>query len=241
VWRSVERKIADFGFCCGNRVFNSEQVVAYGASEMMSFWLENGLIDCAVVVCEGAGTVIASNGKLVQAIGARLTGIIKRPQYQKLSKKSGRMAELFLDETNALIDQFEGVKKALDLGLRRIAVTVAGFQSKVISKIRNFGANSKADISIFSVCNTCIGEADVEHIAKADLVCASGSKILREEIGKRALMQVGVTIPVYALTDKGKRLVLAYLAEFKDKMVIFRASKLPYKAESKGPRLRTQR
>ena len=77
------------------------------------------------------------------------------------------------------------------------------------------------------------------HIAKADVVCASASRILREEIGKKALLQLGVTIPVYALTERGKRLVLAYLAEFKDRLVIFRTGKLPYEVEGKGPRLKS--
>jgi len=79
----------------------------------------------------------------------------------------------------------------------------------------------------------------LEHIAKADLACAGASKILREEIGKRALLQLGITIPVYALTVRGKRLVLAYLADFKDKIVIFRTSSLPYESSGKGPRLRS--
>ena len=59
-----------------------------------------------------------------------------------------------------------------------------------------------------------------------------------KRIGSKALMQLGVTIPVYALTEKGKRLVLAYLAEFKDKLVVFRTKRLPYHVENKGPKLR---
>ena len=80
---------------------------------------------------------------------------------------------------------------------------------------------------------------DVQHIKKADIVCASASKIVQKEVGSNALMQLGVTIPVYALTPKGKRLVLAYINGFKDKLVIFRTRKLPYLAEKRGPRLRT--
>jgi len=239
VRKSVEMKIAGFGFCCGNRAFNDEPIVAYGASEMMRVWLEKGLIDCAVIVGEGAGTVITSNGRLVQAIGARLTGIVKTSPIPEIIRKIRSEGGTVLDEETASINQVGGVKRALDLGFRCIAVSVAGFQSKVISEIRKIEADGKADVLIFSVCNTCVGRADVEHIAKADVVCASASKILREEIGKKALLQLGVTIPVYALTDKGKRLVLAYLAEFKDKLVIFRSGKLPYGVEDKGPRLKS--
>jgi putative methanogenesis marker protein 8 len=239
VRKSVEMKIAGFGFCCGNRVFTSEPVVAYGASEMMHVWLDKGLIDCAVVVCEGAGTVIATKGELVQAIGARLTGIIKTSPIPEIIKQIKREGGMVLDEKTAVIDQVAGVKKALALRFRRVAVSVAGFQSKAISEIRSLEASEKADILIFSVCNTCVGEWDVEHIAKADVVCASASTIIQKEIGRRALMQLGVTIPVYALTEKGKRLTLAYLAEFEDKIVAFRTSKLSYKAEGKGPKMKS--
>lgn len=239
VRKSVEMKIAGFGFCCGNRVFDDEPLVAYGASEMMLVWLEKGLIDCAVVVSEGAGTVITSNGRLVQAIGARLTGIVKTSPIPEIIQKIRSQGGIVFDEEGASIDQAGGVKRAFDLGFRRVAVSVAGFQSKVISEIRKLEADKKADVLIFSVCNTCVGKADVRHIAEADVVCASASKIIRREIGKKALLQLGVTIPVYVLTDKGKRLVLAYLAEFKDKLVIFRTDKLPYGVEAKGPRLKS--
>ena len=239
VRKSVEMKIAGFGFCCGNRAFDDEPIVAYGASEMMRVWLEKSLIDCAVIVCEGAGTVITSNGRLVQAIGARLTGIVRTSPIPEIIQKIRSENGIVLDEETAIIDQVGGVKRALDLGFRRVAVSVAGFQSKAISDIRRFEAEMKADVLIFSVCNTCVGRADVRHVAKADVVCASASKIIREEIGKKSLLQLGVTIPVYALTERGKRLVLAYLADFKDRLVIFRTSKLPYEVEDKGPRLKS--
>jgi len=239
VRRSVEMKIAGFGFCCANRVFDAEPVVAYGASEMMRIWLEKGLVDCAIVVCEGTGTVLTSNGRLVQAIGARLTGIIRTSPIPEIIERIKSEGGFVLDEKTAVIDQVAGVKKALNLGFKRVAVSVAGFQAGAISEIRNLEAGEKAEVLIFSVCNTCVGGEDLKHIAKADIVCASASKIIREEIGEKALLQLGVSIPVYALTEKGKNYVLAYLAEFKDKLVVFRVRRLPYEAEGRGPKLKT--
>ncbi|MGQ9640550.1 MAG: methanogenesis marker 8 protein [Candidatus Bathycorpusculaceae bacterium] len=238
VKKSVEMKVAGFGFCCENRVFDAEPLVPYGASEMMQFWLDNGLVDCAVIVCEGAGTVIAKSGKLVQAIGARLTGIIRTSPIPKIIEHIEAEGGVVLDKTSAKIDQVEGVRQAFTLGFKRVAVSVAGFQAKTISEIRKFEAETKADVLVFSVCNTCVGNHAVEHIAKADVACASASKILRNEIGGKALMQLGMTIPVYVLTERGKKLVLAYLAEFKDKLVIFRTGSLPYLAENRGPKLK---
>ena len=72
-----------------------------------------------------------------------------------------------------------------------------------------------------------MNDAAVEHIANADIDCASASRTLRTRLGRNALMQLGMTIPVYSLTAKGKRLVLAYLAEFHDRLVIFRTNRLP--------------
>jgi putative methanogenesis marker protein 8 len=238
VKKTVKMKIAGSGFCCANRSFSAEPIVAYGASEMMHVWLEKGLVDCAVVVCEGAGTVITANGELIQSIGARLTGIIKTSPIKEVIERIEADGGVVLDKASARIDQVEGVKRAFDSGFKRIAVSVAGFQAKAISEIRKFEGRTKTDVLVFSVCNTCVGKADAVHITKADVACASASKLLRAEIGKKALLQLGVTIPVYALTDKGKRLVLAYLAEFRDKLVIFRTSKLPYHAEDRGPKLK---
>jgi len=86
VRKTVEMKTAAFGFCHRNRAFNAEPIVAYGASEMTRVWLERRLVDCAVVVCEGAGTVITANGKLVQSIGARLLESSKlRPSARLLN------------------------------------------------------------------------------------------------------------------------------------------------------------
>jgi putative methanogenesis marker protein 8 len=237
VQESVNRKITRFGFCCRNRCFDADPAVAYGASEMMSVWLRESQIDCAVVVCEGAGTVLTSNEKLVQGIGARLTGIIRTSPIPETIRHIKNSGGVILDEASARIDQVEGVKRAFSLGFRHIAVSIASFQAGAISEIRNLDKTEERDVLVFSVCNTRASKQDVKHVAKADIVCASASTILRKEIGPKALLQVGITIPVYALTQKGKELVLAYLSTFKDKLVAFRTAQLPYEVRGKGPRL----
>jgi putative methanogenesis marker protein 8 len=239
VRKSVESKIAGFGFCCENRAFNAESVVAYGASEMMRVWLEEELIDCAVVVCEGAGTVVVDDDKLVQGIGARLTGIIRTSPIRDIIKRVEADGGFVLDKATARIDQLEGVKQAVDFGFKRVAVSVAGFQAEVISVLRRFEADAGVNVLIFSVCNTCVSSNDVKHIAQADIVCASASKILRKCIGGEALLQLGVTIPVYTLTEQGKELVLSYLARFNNRLVVFRTRRLPYVADGRGPRSRS--
>jgi putative methanogenesis marker protein 8 len=174
----------------------------------------------------------------VQSIGARLTGIIRTSPIKEVIERIEADGGIVLDRATARIDQVKGVKRAFDLGFKRIAVSVVGFQAKAISEIRKFEASAGLDVLVFSVCNTCVGNADVEHIAKADVACASASSILRTQIGNKALLQLGVTIPVYALTEKGKRFILAYLTEFEDKLVVFRTGRLPYQVHGRGPRLK---
>lgn len=191
------------------------------------------------MVCEGAGTVLMSSCKFVQGIGARLTGIIKTSPILGTIEHVERCGGVVLDKTDARIDQVEEVRRAFNLGFKHIAVSIAGFQSRAISGIRNFEKTSKADVLVFSVCNTRVSKEDVRHVAKADVVCASASTILRKEIGRNALLQVGVTISVYALTLKGKDLVLAYLSVFKDKLASFRTAQLPYEVRGLGPKLKS--
>lgn len=237
VKKIVEAKMRNYGFCCQHRVFDDSVVVPYGASEMIKACMENKLLTCAVIVCEGAGTVITSNPSLVQGIGARLTGIIKTSPIPSIIKHIETHKGVALDSANAKIDQAEGFEKAVKLGYKEIAVTIASFQAKKIANIRKFEENKNLNVTVFSVCNTCATEEDAKYIADADVVCASASKIVRERIGSKALMQIGVAIPIFALTKKGKRFVLNYLSTFGDKTVVFR-SNLPYLVEGRGPTLK---
>lgn len=237
----VEMKVRDTGFCCERRVFDSTKVVPYGSSEIISTCMEDGIIECGVTVCEGAGTVIAANPKLIQEIGARLTGIIRTSPVKGIIEYIKGRGGVILDEGSAIISQEKGVLRAAELGYRRIAVTVAGFSSSSISEIRRIEKERGLEVAIFSVCNTCVSEKDAETIASgADIVCASASQVIRRVVGPRALMQLGVAIPVFALTKLGKKLLLLYLNKFEDKIVVFRVNNLPYLVEERGPKLREQ-
>lgn len=235
----VRAKIERFGFCCNHRVFDSSTVVPFGSSEIISTCMEIGLIDCGVTVCDGAGTVITANPKLIQEIGARLTGIIRTSPVKGIIDHVKREGGVILDELTAKIDQAEGVYRAAEMGYKRIAVTVAGFNSSAIVDIRRVEAEKRLEVAVFSVCNTCASREDAERIISgADVVCASASRIIRETVGSKALMQLGIAIPVFALTPLGKKLLISYLERFEGKIVAFRAHSLPYLVDERGPKLR---
>jgi putative methanogenesis marker protein 8 len=237
VKKTVEFKMRNYGFCCQHRVFDKAPVVSYGASEIIKTCIEMKLLDCAVTVCEGAGTVITSNPSLAQGIGAHLTGIIKTSPISQIIRRIRAQGGPVLDPKTAQIDQAKGFQKAVEMGSNRIVVTVAGFQAKQITKIRLLERNSNARATIFSICNTCTAEKDMKHVVNADIVTASASRVIRKQIGPKALMQLGVMIPVFALTERGKEIMLAYLSKFDQKIVVFRAH-LPYVVEKKGPTIR---
>lgn len=239
VKQSIEKKIREFGFCRERRLFQETLIVPYGSSEIISVCMRKGLLDCAVTVCDGAGTVITSNPALVQGIGARLSGLIRTSPIAGTIKQIKTGGGMVLDEASARIDQAEGVFKAVELGFRRIAVTVAGFTSESIEEIRRIPNKKPVRIAIFSICNTCAQDDDVRRIiAGADVVCASASQLIRERVGPKALVQLGLTIPVFALTRLGKELLLSYLMEFNESIVAFRSRNMPHLVEGRGPRLK---
>ncbi|MDD1767209.1 MAG: DUF2099 family protein, partial [Methanomassiliicoccales archaeon] len=62
--------------------------------------------------------------------------------------------------------------------------------------------------------------------------CAS--KEVRDVVGKRAKIQIGISIPVFAVSDIGKELVLNRARHFDDGLVIHRAN-LPMSPPEKQP------
>ena len=235
VERIVRMKMEKFGFCCPRRRFDIGLKVPFGSSEIISTCMRAGLLDCAVTVCEGAGTVIAWDPDLVQGIGAFLNGILRTYPMEPILKHIEEHGGLALAPREAKIDQPSGVEKAIEMGFKRIAVTVIGPMASDIERIRELeGEAGGVEVAIFSTCNTLVREGDVKYLLMADLVCSSASKVVREQVGPRAIAQLGIYIPVFILTELGKRLALTYLMEVGSGLVISRA-RLPYIVEGKQP------
>ncbi|HEW93596.1 MAG TPA: DUF2099 family protein, partial [Thermoprotei archaeon] len=136
------------------------------------------------------------------------------------------------DRETAKIDPYETFKKAVELGYRKIAVTVAGFQSETIKLIREYESKSDVKAILFIVCNTGVSKEEALNMLDADLVWASASKYVREIVGPKSILQIGLSIPVFILSKMGKKLVLNHLNYIEYSLVIFRV-KPPYL--KKGP------
>jgi putative methanogenesis marker protein 8 len=217
---AVEEKIDRFGFFTENRkIYQKEISIPYGASEILMYALSKKQIQAAVIVCDGAGTVISSNPEIVQGIGARMNGLFFTTSFQNLVKR--------LEKNNCTvipggkINQIEGVKIASQLGYRNIAVTVNGYSGENLSEIREIESIHNVSITILVVCTTGIGKKRILEIKKhADLVWSCGSEGIRNIIGKEAILQMSVIIPVFVLTRKGVNLVCSYFSDCKTIMEI---------------------
>lgn len=70
-----------------NRIFEyPKDVVSFGASEMLMDSMNEGIIDCAVVVCDGAGTVIVPHAEMVQGIGIPCLELLERVRSKGFRK-----------------------------------------------------------------------------------------------------------------------------------------------------------
>jgi putative methanogenesis marker protein 8 len=209
-----------------------EKPVSFGASEILTDAMAEGLVDAAVVVCEGAGTVVVARPEVLQAVGAHMTGLIRTEPIEEIQEGLLQRGCVLLDGLGS-IDQVRGFEIAVKAGFQKIAVTLASASEARV--LREMGEALGKRPIILGVHTTGISEDDALMLAEScDLVWSCASKAVRDIVGPRAKMQIGISIPVFALTQEGKRLVLNRALRFPDGLVLHRAS-LPYVPAGKQP------
>jgi putative methanogenesis marker protein 8 len=234
VKQNIEFRIRDFGMCTGERTIEMEVFVGFGASEVMMTGLRRGLIDASVSVCEGVGTVITSSPTLTQGIGARISGVIETTLIPKLKNRVEEKGGILLDGNNAIINQPLGVARAIEMGFERVAVTVATLSDA--QQCRLIERETGAAVVIIGVHVTGM-EQDIasDFIDAVDITTGCASRVIRETVGNKALAQVGTGVPLFALSQKGKELLLERAKEVTTPILI-NTMKLPVLPEDKQPR-----
>ena len=235
VKRVIEEHMAELGMYGPKRVLELEdKPVSFGASEILSDALSGGLIDAAVLVCEGAGTVVAAKPAVLQAIGAHMTGLIRTEPIEEIQLGLEERGCILIDRQGT-VDQVLGFERAVEAGYRRIAVTVAGDRADDTRALRETERALGAGATILAVHTTGISENEAQVLAECcDLVWSCASQSVRKVAGGKALMQIGIAIPVFALTPMGKRLILNRAMHFSGQLVLHRAG-LPATPEGKQP------
>ncbi|WP_048190541.1 methanogenesis marker 8 protein [Methanobacterium sp. SMA-27] len=200
---NIEFRIKDFGMCTEDRTIRMKDFLSFGVSEILTTLIVEGEIDSVVSVCEGCGTVILTEPEIVQGTGGRVSGLLSTSPLSNVIKEIG--SENVLDPENALIDQIKGTLKAIEMGYKKIAVTIVSAADA--KKLREIEIENKGiKIYIFAAHVSQTSKEDAKTIFdNADVVTGCASKYIREIGGEKECFKAGASIPIYGVTEAGKR------------------------------------
>lgn len=235
VAKTLQAHIQELGMYGQRRVLElREKPVSFGASEILTDAMGEGLVDAAVLVCEGAGTLVTARPEVLQAVGAHMTGLVRTEPIRETQEGLEERGCLLLDR-QCSIDQVRGFEKAVAAGFKKIAVTVAGTRACDAEALRELGAKLGVRPFILAVHTTGISEPEAGSLAEScDIVWSCASRAVRDIVGRKAKLQIGISIPVFALTNEGKRLILNRALHFPESLVMHRAG-LPLAPVGKQP------
>lgn len=230
--RAMELKIKKYGLCTPARIIESDSIaMGYGASETLATALKRGLIDCSVIVSDGAGTVITDKPEIVQGIGMMMSGLIKTSPIPDLIKRLEDKGVIVLSK-DAVIDQIAGVREAFDMGFNKVGVTISGNYARSIVDIKKIEDDYNKESLKIIVHSTGVSDELVPYIRMADIVTACASKTIRETIGRQENIKIyGKKIPVYALSPFGERIMNSQkdeISKSKSRRVLKTSNNPPY-------------
>lgn len=226
VRKNIENRMAEYGMCTPDReVFADDSFVGFGASELLGNAIKRSVIDAAVIACDGVGTVVVTDPGMVQGIGGRMSGLVSTTPIPEVIKRIEEGGGIVPDSVSATMDPCAGVKTAHDAGFSRVAVTVASADDAEKVRREDPGA------IIVVVHTTGTTDTEAERLAEAaDIITSCASKAIREVCGPKALMQAGSSIPVFAMTQKGKEVIIEQLRSLTHPIYVSHAP-LPVRSE----------
>ena len=203
--KNIQFRIDDFGMCTADRQLRMKDFLSFGISEILSTLLEEGEIDCVVMVCEGCGTVIITESEMAQGVGGRVSGLVETSPIPEVIDAIGR--DNVVDVKTAAIDQIEGIKLAISKGFKNIAVTIAlADDAQKINRLKE--DNPDINIYVFVVHTS---KRSPEEAMMLFVSCEVGrgcaSKNMREIGYSESLKTVGQSIPIFSKTEMGKRFI----------------------------------
>jgi putative methanogenesis marker protein 8 len=204
---NMQFRIDDFGMCRADRKLRMRDYLSFGISEMIHTAMEKGMVDAAVIVCEGCGTVVIDEPEMVQGIGGRVSGLVSTTPIPELIQRIG--PEKVLDPATAKIDQVAGLKKAIAMGYENIAVSTAGGAStKILRAIEK--EHPGVNVYIFVVHTSGMSRKDAEAVYdNADIATGCASKHIREVGKEKESYYVGESVPIFGITERGRRFIEA--------------------------------
>ncbi len=208
----IDEIVIKNGYFDTNRPLNScEANVLFGASETMSSAFQEGIIDAAVIVSNNLGTIITTNASNTQGAVKRMTGLFYTSPSREIVDTAINAGIIPVYPYTATINQLEGVKKAIRLGYKKIAVSVAASDNILHEELRKLEENG-ITIYKFGLCSTGIDSKTAKIMGEnADVIWTCASKNVKEFVEPNAIAQVGIKIPVHIMTENGYKIVKCHL------------------------------
>jgi putative methanogenesis marker protein 8 len=204
IGENIQFRIEDFGMCTKDRKLRMRDYLSFGVSEIIRTSMELGILDAAVMVCEGCGTVVVTEPAMAQGIGGRVSGLISTTPIPELIERIG--PEYVLDPKTARIDMIDGTKKAIAMGFKNIGVSVV--TAKDARTLKKLEKEHGVNIYVFIVHTTGMSESEAMEVFKyADVITGCASKYVREQGIASGAFKVGDSVPVFGITERGKRLI----------------------------------
>lgn len=202
--KNINFRIKDFGMCTPERVVEMDDLVTVGISEILKTNMEKGNIDCVVGACDGAGTVIMTNPRVVQGVGGRVSGLISTTPIPEVIKNLEDKDSIILNPETAELNQLEGLKIALDKGYKNIAITV--IPSPMIKELRQYPVDDDVNVYIFVAHTTGVTRSEAEMLFEyGDIVTACASKEVRDYADEIQPYYYGVKVPIFCASEDGRR------------------------------------
>jgi putative methanogenesis marker protein 8 len=227
VRENISHRIKAFGMCTPHRkVLMSGDFVGFGASELTGFGLSTGQFDAVVIACDGAGTVIATTPELVQGIGGRMSGLVQTSPLPDVIAAIEQAGGFVPFRETAGMDQPGGVRVAFASGFSKVAVTVAS-----PSDARDIREVYPAAFIIAVHTTGITNEEAAGYAETCDIITSCASRAVREVAGRKALLQAGSSIPVFAMTQQAKDLILLKVGVSEGQFLVTGA-KLPFSGDT---------
>ena len=201
---NINKRIDEFGMCTPQRSIDVEDTMSFGTSETLKTNIINGNVDCVVGACEGVGTLLIDDAELVQGVGGRVSALISTTPIDEVMDKVGR--ENVLNPETAELNPLKGLEMAIERGYKNIAITI--IPTEMVKDLRQHPKPEDVNIYIFVAHTTNVSKKEAEMLFDyADVISGCSSINIRETAEERKPYYAGKKVPLYAVTENGKRLL----------------------------------
>ena len=201
---NINKRIEEFGMCTPQRSFDVEDTMSFGTSETLKTNMINGNVDCVVGACEGVGTLLIDDADLVQGVGGRVSALISTTPIDEVIDNVGR--DNVLNPETAELNPLKGLEMAIERGYKNIAITI--IPTEMVRDLRQYLKPENVNIFIFVAHTTNVSQKEAEMLFDyADVISGCSSINIRETAEERKPYYAGKKVPLYAVTENGRKLL----------------------------------